>query len=683
MPTTDKNKEIDMILEFSNNKINMVFEITEQNTVALKHFSAPSLKTEKNLKWCSIADVHLCGENPDDHHGAKHTGASGSISLKYKSHSYYENEFGNKLEFNLCDDKMEVVVHYQFYKEISAVRAWTTVKNIGNKNIGLEYVSSFAYTGLADDIRIFMPHSTWCREVNWREYTPDDLAFNRLNPFSFKRISATNTGTWSAKEYLPMGAVAGDNSAIMWQIENNGSWHWEISDISDMLYLKISGPTEQENSWYKELKPNESFESVKACITVGDNFDDTLEEMTKYRRVIFKNNEPNRKLPVIFNDYMNCLMGDPTTEKLMPIIDKAAESGAEYFCIDAGWYADGTWWESVGEWMPSSWRFPNGIREVLEYIKSKGMVLGLWLEIEVMGIKCPILDQFEDDCFFMRHGKRIIDHGRYQLDFRNEKVRCFATSVIDRLVNEYGVGYIKMDYNIEAGAGTEVNSDSLGDGLLEHNRAYLGWIETIKKKYPDLILENCGSGGMRMEYAQLSRFHLQSVSDQEDYRHTAYIAAGAPTAVIPEQAAIWSYPLANDSDDAVIFNMVNSMLQRIHLSGEIHNMTQEKFELVKTGVDCYKRIRDDIPKAIPFYPIGLPKHSDEWMCLAFRCENCTRLAVWRMDSEEDTITIPLSFEINNVEKLYPLKDDYKSSKYSDGLKVTLPNKYCAVLLEVK
>ena len=356
-----------MVIEFSHNKINMVFEITEQNTVALKEFSAPSLKAEKNLKWCSIADVHLCGENPDDHHGAKHTGTSGSISLKYKSHNYYENEFGNKLEFNLCDDKMEVVVHYQFYKEISAIRAWTTVTNIGDKNIGLEYVSSFAYTGLENNIKIFMPHSTWCREVNWRKYTLDDLGYNKLNPFSFKRISATNTGTWSAKEYLPMGAIAGDNSAIMWQIENSGSWHWEISDISDMLYLKISGPTEQENSWYKELNPNESFESVKACITVGKNFDDTLEEMTKYRRVIFNNNEANKKLPVIFNDYMNCLRGDPTTEKLIPIINKAAESGAEYFCIDAGWYADGTWWESVGEWKPSNGRVPNGITEVLEY----------------------------------------------------------------------------------------------------------------------------------------------------------------------------------------------------------------------------------------------------------------------------------------------------------------------------
>ena len=48
-----------MILEFSHNKINMMFEVTEQNTVTLKYFSAPSSKAEKNLKWCSIADVHL------------------------------------------------------------------------------------------------------------------------------------------------------------------------------------------------------------------------------------------------------------------------------------------------------------------------------------------------------------------------------------------------------------------------------------------------------------------------------------------------------------------------------------------------------------------------------------------------------------------------------------------------
>jgi alpha-galactosidase len=118
--------------------------------------------------------------------------------------------------------------------------------------------------------------------------------------------------------------------------------------------------------------------------------------MTRYRRTLFRTNEPNQNLPVIFNDYMNCLMGDPTTEKLLPIIDRAADAGAEVFCVDAGWYADGNWWDTVGEWLPCGWRFPNGIREVFDRIHARGMIPGIWLEIEVMGIKCPILPQFED-----------------------------------------------------------------------------------------------------------------------------------------------------------------------------------------------------------------------------------------------------------------------------------------------
>ena len=82
---------------------------------------------------------------------------------------------------------MSVVVHYQFYKNISAMRAWTTVTNICDEPIGLEYVLSFAYTGFETiDPTIYMPHSTWCREVNWRENSMSDLGVDRLNWFSFK-----------------------------------------------------------------------------------------------------------------------------------------------------------------------------------------------------------------------------------------------------------------------------------------------------------------------------------------------------------------------------------------------------------------------------------------------------------------------------------------------------------------
>ena len=184
---------------------------------------------------------------------------------------------------------------------------------------------------------------------------------------------------------------------LFWQIEQNGSWHWELSDVGGHFYLQLSGPSEIESHWYKNLAPNKSIESVKCAVgSVTGSFDKAMGELTKYRRKIRRRNKDNQRLAVIFNDYMNCLWGDPTAEKEFPLVDAAAEAGCEYFCIDAGWYADGFWWDEVGEWKESRKRFPNGVKEVADYIRKKGMIPGLWLEIEVMGIKG--MRQEEDGC---------------------------------------------------------------------------------------------------------------------------------------------------------------------------------------------------------------------------------------------------------------------------------------------
>src|SRR5699024_4733092 len=135
------------------------------------------------------------------------------------------------------------------------------------------------------------------------------------------------------------------------------------------------------------------------------------------------------------NDYMNCLWGNPTTEAEIPLIDAAAEIGCEYFCIDAGWYADGNWWDSVGEWNESKKRFPNGLKEVTDYIQKKGMIPGVWIEPEVMGIYCRLASNVPKDWFFVRHGKPVYDRSRFQLDYRNPEVRAYMDSVIDRLVD--------------------------------------------------------------------------------------------------------------------------------------------------------------------------------------------------------------------------------------------------------
>ena len=80
-----------------------------------------------------------------------------------------------------------------------------------------------------------------------------------------------------------------------------------------------------------------------------------------------------------------------------------------------------------------------------------------------------------------------------------------------------------------------MDADSFGDGLLGHQRAYLQWLDSVFARYPELIIENCSSGGLRMDYALLSRHSIQSTSDQEDYRRYATISANAPSALTPEQ----------------------------------------------------------------------------------------------------------------------------------------------------
>ncbi len=588
--------------------------------------------TVDKKRWYNIAQIHVAGLNQNDHHGAKHSYCSGCDTLRYLNHEWHDHT----LHITLEDDLMQAVFHYRFYEDIAAIRSWVSIS--ARKDVGLEYVASLSITGLTGD-SVLVAHNAWCEEGHWQRSTLSELGLCRMQRYSTKRLLISNTGTWSTKEYLPMGALEGKQT-YLWQIESNGSWQWELSTLPAGLYLQLSGPTEREHSWYKHLKAGETFESVTAAMTVGDDFNAALSELTAYRRTIAKHLKADRHLPVIFNDYMNCLMANPTAEKELPLIDKAAELGAEYYVMDAGWYADGTWWDTVGEWQPCAWRFPSGITEVFDRIRSKGMIPGIWLEIEVMGIHCPALDRFDDSCFFMRHGRRVIDHGRYQLDFRNPKVRAFADKIVDRVVTEYGVGYIKMDYNIEAGQGTEVDADSFGDGLLGHNRAYIQWIESLYERYPNLIIENCSSGAMRADGLMMEHHSLLSVTDQMDCHNMAHIAAMAPLMALPEQAAIWAYPKSTDEGNLVSLNMINALPLRVHLSGQILDLTAENEQRIHDGIRIYKEIRQYISKSTPFYPCGLPSHEDSIFCTGYKGKK-NYLAIWRLDTAIEAIEVPV------------------------------------------
>ncbi|HEY0216103.1 MAG TPA: glycoside hydrolase family 36 protein [Cellulomonas sp.] len=554
-----------------------------------------------------------------------------------------------------------------------SVRSWTEVENAdggpGAAAVVLDFVSSLATGSLlpdsgasVDDLDLVAGANDWVAESRWTTRPLREVGLARIDrelqhhpPRS--RYTLTNRGSWSTGEALPTGVVVSrrpDDApgtshaphgpyAIGWQVEHNGPWLHEIGETRTSAYLLLSGPTDAEHQWSVRLAPGERFTSVPVGVAVvRGGTDDAFAALTRHRRGLRVLREADAGLPLVFNDYMNTLMGDPTTEKLLPLVDAAADVGADTFCIDAGWYADGHWWDTVGAWTPSADRFPGGLTEVTARIAERGMAAGLWLEPEVVGVRSPVAATLPDDAFFSRGGTRVAEHGRYLLDLRSPAARAHITEVVDRLVGQYGATFIKMDCNTMTGPGSDRGGLAAGHGLLEHDRALLDWIDAMQARHPALLIEGCASGAMRMDYAMLARLHLQSTSDQQDPVLYAPIAAAAPASILPEQAGNWAYPRPGDPRELFTLALVNGILGRMYLSGHLNRMSAEEVDRVREAVAAHREVRATLTTSTPFWPLGLPGWEDGWVALGLRDAGAAHLSVWRRPGAGDRVVLPVA-----------------------------------------
>ncbi|MCJ1695930.1 alpha-galactosidase [Rathayibacter caricis] len=486
----------------------------------------------------------------------------------------------------------------------------------------------------------------WLGEGRWRTAPVRDSGFVTLREDITGHdprgaVGAVSTGSWSTGSHLPVGGLLAPDAALLWQIEHNGAWRWEVGEDIDGGTLALSGPTDLDHGWIRALEAGDVFTSVPVTVALGATADAAVSALTHHRRATRRSHPDDTALPVVFNDYMNTLNGDPTTEKLLPLIDAAAAAGAEIFCIDAGWYDEsgvpGGWWSSVGAWQPSAKRFPGGLGEVVDRIHGHGLVPGLWLEPEVIGVDSPVADRLPDDAFLQRCGIRIEEHERFHLDLRHPAAVAHLDETVDRLVADFGIGFFKFDYNIDAGPGTDAASDSVGDGLLGHNRAYLAWLDALLDRHPTLVIESCSSGAMRQDWAVMSRLQMQSTSDQQDFRLYPPIAAAAPMMLLPEQAASWAYPQADMDDEEIAFCLVTGLLGRFYLSGYLNRMSDPQLALVHEAVTAAKSLRGAIASSAPRWPLGLPGWTDDAVALALRTEDEHLVSLWRRSGTDDVV----------------------------------------------
>jgi alpha-galactosidase len=627
-------------------------------------------------------------------------------------------------EIDQADDTggLRVRTVVEHHEGTAAFRMWhvLTLDANAERPVPLGYVASLALGGMpwSGDVRLWTAANPWSAEHRWHaarpaEYGLYDSGMHRYGQRGTKnRIAIGSAGAWSSSEYLPMGAVewAGSGRTLLWEIEHNGSWQFELGDRDGTLYLTASGPCDPEHQWHHQLAPGASFTTVPVNLAVSEHgIEGAVAEITAHRRVRRRRHEDNARLPVVFNDFMNCLMGEPDTERLLPLVDAAAAAGAEVFCIDAGWFDDAPgappgpggvpgWWTSIGLWAESPARFPEpgGLRAVTERIRERGMVPGLWLEPECVGVRSTAARALPGSAFFQRCGRRVTEWGRHQLNLSDPAARAFLDGVVDRLIRDYGLGYLKLDYNIDAGVGTDLAADSPGDGLLRHNREYLGWLDRLLDRHPGLTVENCAAGGSRTDQALLSRLPIQSLTDQQDHRLMPAIAAAAPMAVPPEQGAVWAYPQPEFSAAENAFTMASAMLGRVHLSGRIDLLDQNQAALVRHAVSVYKTYRHLLPTSVPHWPLGLPGWDDGLICLVLECTAGTDagpewyVLLWRREEtagERRPVTVPLPYGIPGVpvEVLFASDEDRASPAYDaeTGLLTLTMEPLDAVLMRLR
>jgi alpha-galactosidase len=131
--------------------------------------------------------------------------------------------------------------------------------------------------------------------------------------------------------------------------------------------------------------------------------------------------------------------------------------------------------------------------------------------------------------------------------------------------------------------------------------------------------------------------------------------------------------------------MVNALLLRIDQSGKLAALDTERFELVCSAIAYYKTIRQDIRRALPFWPLGMPHFGDPWITFGLKTENKTYLAVWRLTGKA-TMQIPVPHLHKKTVRIKCAYPSGREGKWEWGqemseLTITLPQEYCARLFE--
>jgi len=407
---------------------------------------------------------------------------------------------------------------------------------------------------------------------------------------SYESEKIGSIGSKTIGRNYPYAAIEDTKNNCTWgiKLKHNATWQIELTRYASDLSLSAGLGDLGFGAWSKTVNDGQSFETPVAYIAVSKGgIDEVSNDLIKMNDRDIKAYD-EKGMPIMFNEWCTN-WGNPTHERLIGIAKRFRDMGSKikYFIVDDGWQNG-----PVGNWDINYDRFPNGIKAFAQEIRDMGMIPGIWMEFEALREGCA---KFNQDEWCLKKLGEPIKNGVSNsiptkfLDFRNPEVIKYLDDAVIGFLKENQIGYMKVDYNANIGLGCD-GADSLGEGLREHMEAVYAFFKKVKEEIPEIIIENCSSGGSRLEPKMMSVTAMSSFSDAHECFELPTVAANMHYLISPKQSQIWCVLKENFDKKHMSYIISAGFLGRLCWSGNIDKLSDEQISMMSDAEKFYEEV---------------------------------------------------------------------------------------------
>jgi alpha-galactosidase len=504
-----------------------------------------------------------------------------------------------------------------------------TIENTADQPVTLEMLASFSLSGVtpfaADDapgrLQLHRFRGAWSTEGRLDTQSFEDLLLEpSWSGYGVRCERFGTIGGLPTNGFFPCAAIEDTTAGVTWgaQLAHPGSWQLEAYRRHDLASFSGGLADREYGHWMKTLAAGESFTSPAAMLAcVQGGVDDCCAALTAAQEVPLANlPKSEANLPVLFNEWTTS-WGNPNHHNMSALAASLKGTGIEYLVMDSGWYkpVGGNWDSAQGEWIPNPVMYPQGLRATADAIRAQGLIPGIWFEMEVVGSASPLFHRTE--FLLHRDGKPITSGPRRFLDLRKPEVGEHLAEKVIGTLKAGNFGYIKVDYNENIGIGAD-GAESFGEGLRQHLDGVVAFFKRMRTEMPDLIIENCSSGGHRLEPIMMGLTAMSSFSDAHECREIPIIAANLHRLMLPRQSQVWAVLRSNADLWRTNYLLTGGFLGRLCLSGDFATLRPNQRALVAQAIALYKKAVPVIRKGRSYRygpEVAAYRHAEGWQAV--------------------------------------------------------------------